>query len=109
MKNMRGYTMSDLKYYEAGWEPTKSNAVIEYIPTFVEGYEPRMAEFDTIAELLEIDWIKERSFSPSYDFIEYEIKDKLISKKIKLHNKDKIEKWVIGKLYRPIEGEKTDE
>ena len=35
-----------------------TNIITQHIPGYFEGFDPQVAEFDTVEELIEIDWIK---------------------------------------------------
>ena len=37
------------------------NAITQHIPNYVEGYEKRTVEFETLEELVAIDWVKQHS------------------------------------------------
>lgn len=74
---------------------TKTNRIVEHIPNFASGFEPRCVGFDTLEELMEIPWVK--SWKEAPQFHRYSADSYLM-----VEREDGYWWWAIGKLRNPV-------
>jgi len=75
------------------------NRIIQHRPAYFSGFENEEHEFETISELLNIDFVK--NFSDSKDFYKYSFEpDRLY---LVAEYKEGKEWWVVGRLDKPVE------
>lgn len=69
---------------------------IQHIPNFVDGTEPKIAEFDSVEDLLEVDWVK--------SYLEWEEADMFVQTRerdcLMVANKDHTWWWVVAHVPR---------
>ena len=76
---------------------TKKNRIVEHIPNFASGFDPRCVSFDTLEELMEISWVK--SWKEAPQFHRYSADSYLM-----VEREDGHWWWAIGRLRHPVEG-----
>jgi hypothetical protein len=87
------------KDYITKIEPKKKFKITQYRPAFFSGFENEKVEFDTIEELLNIDFVKGWSTDPG--FFQYSLSydicwDSQLKLMVEFKNESKMEWWVIG-------------
>ena len=70
----------------------------QHIPSFVEGFEPKVAELSTVEDLNSIDWVRQHREDP--EFYRFSLSDRLLM--AEFENGDRW--WVVGILSEPLPG-----
>lgn len=87
------------KDYITKIEPKKKFKITQYRPAFFSGFENEKVEFDTVEELLNIDFVKGWSTDPGFFqySLSYDIRwDSQLKLMAEFKNENKMEWWVIG-------------
>jgi len=74
------------------------NAIKQHIPDFCEGFEKALVEFNTLEELLAIDFVKKFSTFPK--FHQFSMNDGHMIAEYRGGR----EWWVVGRIREPVEG-----
>ncbi len=76
---------------------TKTNRIVEHIPNFASGFDPRCIGFDTLEELMEISWVKSWKEAPQFHRFSADTY-------LMIEREDGYWWWALGKLRHPVEG-----